>query len=426
MTSILGKRKAPSSSSSSSAAAQTVKPLSTSSGKKSVGAVKTATATPSLKKRKKSLETVRKPASATKKTTAKSNKVGEKQEGEEEADEPLLSAQEIFRRHFEAQFKPIGEPGRKKGKKKAKAKAAAVEVPGGDADGGSDSDGDVEVREGSDEDVFEDEGADGQEGEGEEWSGLSGEDEDDSGSDEEEGDEEEEEDEYEDDDGENPVIEVVDHTNSKPQPVASMSKRELKAFMSSKPPSQTDPNPSAAPAAPADPDDENDKSMLANDLALQRLLSESHLLSRHTITPFSNPTAASKTFSEGKLRQRQTDLRTQALARGVSGVSSLFTQEKMPMAFRKGMVAVAANKEAKRRQQARENGIVLEREVPAARGKKAKKAGRRGERGVDGPEVGRMRGAELRLSERDVQNIEGSGGGRGGRGGRGGGRGRGR
>ncbi|GKT88396.1 hypothetical protein Ct61P_06246 [Colletotrichum tofieldiae] len=342
------------------------------------------------------------PAAGTTKKTATKAKV-EKEEKQEEVDESLLSAQEIFRRHFEAQFKPIGEPKRKK----AKAVRARDE---------DDSDSDDEAEEG-DEDVFEDEGADGQEGEGRSGVASLA--------------RMEEEEDFEDDVEESPVIEVVDHTNSKLQPVASMSKRELKAFMSSKPPSQTDPTPSTTPSAPADPDDENDKSMLANDLALQRLLSESHLLSRHTITPFSNPSLASKTFSEGKLRQRQADLRTQTLARGVSGVKSIFTQDKMPMAFRKGIVAAAADKEARRRRQAKENGIVLEREAPPP--KKAKKGGR-AERSVDGPAVGRMRGAELRLSERDIQSIEGGGGGggRGGRGGRGrgggggGGRGRGR
>ncbi|KAK1966232.1 hypothetical protein LY78DRAFT_657517 [Colletotrichum sublineola] len=405
MASVLGKRKAPSSSTTIAAAAKAGKHTLTNVLNKSTGTPKTM-ATPALNKKKnKSLEATRK-AGPVMKTAAKAKKAekGEEEEKEEEegADESLLSAQEIFRRHFEAKFKPIGEPKRKK--------VSVVGARGEDGDAAASS-------EETGEDIFEDDGADGQEGEGEEWSGLSGEDEDDYGS----GEEEEEEEGYEHDVEENPVIEVVDHTKSTIQPVASMSKRELKAFMSSKPPSQTDPTPSAAASAPADPDDENDKSMLANDLALQRLLSESHLLARHTVTPFSNPTAAAKTFSEGRLRQRQADLRTQALARGVSGVGSIFTQEKMPMAFRKGIVAAAADREAKRRRQARENGIVLEKEAGPPPGKKAKKKAGRAERGVDGPAVGRMRGAELRLSERDVQSIEGRGGDRGGsRAGRGG------
>lgn len=157
--------------------------------------------------------------------------------------------------------------------------------------------------------------------------------------------------------------------------------------------------------------------MLANDLALQRLLSESHLLAKHKNTS-SSTSSEPKSFAAGKLRQRQLDMRMQSLA---PGVASLFKQDKMPMVQRKGIVAKAAQRESTRRRQAKENGVVLEREAPAP---KKKSGGSRGERSVGGPSVGRMRGAQLTLSERDVRSIEGSGGGmrgaRGGRGGRGG------
>ncbi|KAF6820502.1 hypothetical protein CSOJ01_00758 [Colletotrichum sojae] len=316
--------------------------------------------------------------------TVKKSKIVDEEEQEEK--EEVLDPQEIFRRHFEASFAPLPNAAseKKKGKDKKKSKSKKSKVA---AEESTDED---------EEDLDEDVGADDEDaGEGEEWDGLS-----------------EDESQQEDYD-ETPVVEVVDHSSTKPLPVASMSKRELKAFMSSKPPSQTDPKP-IIPATDTPAEDEDDKSNLANDLALQRLLSESHLLSRHASSPFSNPQAAgaTKSFAEGKLRQRQVDLRAQALA---PGVSSLFKQEKMPMAFRKGMNAKAASRESKRRAQARENGIVLEREAP----KKAKRS--RAERSVDGPSVGRMKGAQLTLSERDVRSIEGSGGGM--RGGRGGGRG---
>ena len=114
-------------------------------------------------------------------------------------------------------------------------------------------------------------------------------------------------------------------------------------------------------------------------------------------------------------------MRIQALATSSAPLSkapdSLFEQKKMPMAMRKRLVATRGAREDKRRREAKENGIILEREKKKPdRNDKSKR-----ERAIDGPEVGRMRGAELRLSERDVRNIEGSGG-RGGRG-RGGGRG---
>lgn len=88
----------------------------------------------------------------------------------------------------------------------------------------------------------------------------------------------------------------------------------------------------------------------------------------------------------------------------------------MPMGMRKGINQAVASREEKRRREARENGIILERV-----GKKGKTGGggggvkkRRRERPVDMPGVGKMRGSELRISARDVRSIEGAkpGGGR--------------
>jgi len=75
----------------------------------------------------------------------------------------------------------------------------------------------------------------------------------------------------------------------------------------------------------------------------------------------------------------------------------------MPMAIRKGIQGAAVAREAKRRAEAKENGVVLERESKKA--VKRRRGG--GGREVGGPSVGRMSGAELRLSERDVRSIEG-------------------
>ncbi|KAJ2983703.1 hypothetical protein NQ176_g493 [Zarea fungicola] len=81
----------------------------------------------------------------------------------------------------------------------------------------------------------------------------------------------------------------------------------------------------------------------------------------------------------------------------------------MPMHMRKGIVASASAKEAKRRREAKENGVILER---SAQGKKKSSArGGRNERGVDGPGIGRFKGAELRINageegEQDVDEFE--------------------
>jgi hypothetical protein len=91
-------------------------------------------------------------------------------------------------------------------------------------------------------------------------------------------------------------------------------------------------------------------------------------------------------------------MRVQALG----AKESILSQAKMPMSMRKGIVGAAATKEDKRRREARENGIILEREVKKA--KTMKKKGR-GDRPVDLPAVGRMRGAELRVSAREARAI---------------------
>jgi hypothetical protein len=77
------------------------------------------------------------------------------------------------------------------------------------------------------------------------------------------------------------------------------------------------------------------------------------------------------------------------------------------MNIRKGIDEKKRGKEEKRRKDAKEAGVVLEREV---RGKR--KEGRR-ERGVGGPGVGRMRGGMLVLSKRDIVEVQGRKGGRG-------------
>lgn len=85
---------------------------------------------------------------------------------------------------------------------------------------------------------------------------------------------------------------------------------------------------------------------------------------------------------------------------------AILEQEKMPMAFRKGIAAKAAAREASRRKEATENGIILER--ARATGVKGGKVGeKRRERGMGGPGVGKFQGGTLRLSQRDVRAIEG-------------------
>ncbi|CZR40022.1 uncharacterized protein FPRO_04921 [Fusarium proliferatum ET1] len=275
--------------------------------------------------------------------------------------EPLISQEDaaaIFRRHFEAEFAPLPEAEAAKSKfKKAKHKGSS---------------NDIESEEDEDNNSDEDDG---------EWSGLSGED---SVTEEEH----------------SPTIQVVDHSNKQPPKQAVMSKRELKAFMSSRPPEQTTPKTEQSLSATSSPSNtlpEDAPSLLAQDLELRRLLAESHLLT--PAISASGTTIAPKAFATGRTRQKATDLRVQALGSKVS----IHKQEKMPMNMRKGIVAAADAREAKRRREAKENGVILERET----GKKKGRRDRGRDVAVDRPGVGRLKGAELRLSDKDIKSVEG-------------------
>lgn len=204
---------------------------------------------------------------------------------------------------------------------------------------------------------------------------------------------------------------------------ALMTKREMRAYLSSRPPDAVSTAAGGSTSVKArskqkhqqggdgndDPQNEDSRSLLASDLELQRLISESHILS--ATNPFnaasSGAHAPSKAFSEGRTRALTTDLRLRKLGSS----SSIFKQQKMPMAMRKGIAGAKASREEKRRREAKENGIILERERPdeGASGKKARRkqqGSRRSDLPVDMPGMGRMKGGELRLSKRDVRAVE--------------------
>ncbi|KAF8852489.1 hypothetical protein BDZ45DRAFT_545079, partial [Acephala macrosclerotiorum] len=233
-----------------------------------------------------------------------------------------LDAQEIFRRHFEAQFKPIPII--------HKPAKVVEEAPGDDPEEDSD------------------------------WDGIS--------------------------EGEEDGVQVVEHTDAQPR-IAAMSKEELKAFMTSKPPKTTT-EPSLLRGKPdtTEDDDPSEAANLKKDLALQRLLAESHLLESSK-----NPTLS------GNNRHKATDLRLQALG----SKTSILKQEKMPMSHRRGIIAKQTEKEEKRRREARENGIILEK----AKMKKSNEGKR--DRGVGAPGVGKFSGGTLKLSKKDIFEIEG-------------------
>ncbi|KAI5919928.1 hypothetical protein F4810DRAFT_456590 [Camillea tinctor] len=307
--------------------------------------------------------------------------------------EPSVSKEDamaIFRRHFEAQFKPL----KPADQSTTKSKPEPTSIPEAE-DMRSDSEGD-DASNGS-------------------WDGVS--------------DDEEPEPES------NPTstttttpeVEVVSHTRTPSTTIllTGLSKRETKAYLSSRPPPSTSTTTTSSStlssskrrSAPTTTD-EDAPSLVKNDLALQRLLSESHLLSSSSSS--SSNGVGGSTEHIGRNRHLATDLRVGALG----AKSSIYAQARMPMAQRKGIAAAAAGREAKRRREARENGIVLERPGGGAgagfAGKKKKKGVGMGmgpprrDRPVDAPAVGKLGGATLRLSKRDIAEIEAEGPRRGG------------
>jgi hypothetical protein len=144
-----------------------------------------------------------------------------------------------------------------------------------------------------------------------------------------------------------------------------------------------------APKAESASEDESETLNLKHDLDLQRLLKESHLFERGRST--AGATAI------GPQRHRATDLRIQSL--GAKG--SLFDQAKMPMSHRKGIQGKKRTMEGKRREQAKENDIVLEKKQ-----RTGFSSGIR-ERGLDAPGVGKFRGGTLKLSKNDVAGLQG-------------------
>lgn len=82
--------------------------------------------------------------------------------------------------------------------------------------------------------------------------------------------------------------------------------------------------------------------------------------------------------------------------------SSLFTQVKMPLSHHRGIIAKAKQREASRRKEAKENGIVLEKKSKEGSAKNVRR-----ERGVGGPAIGKFKDGTLKLSRRDVSDIQG-------------------
>ncbi|EXJ79769.1 hypothetical protein A1O3_08052 [Capronia epimyces CBS 606.96] len=188
---------------------------------------------------------------------------------------------------------------------------------------------------------------------------------------------------------ENTTVEIIEHRTFTTDGTeeAELQRKQFKTFMTSAPPKNVEQMPPKKPDKQADQEDLSEELNLKHDLDLQRLLKESHLLEE-----------AKTASTPGRHRHKAVDMRLQSL--GSKG--SIFHQEKMPLTHRRGITAKAATREGVRRREARENGIILERPTM-----KSKSSPARRERGVDVPAVGRFQGGTLKLSKRDIVDIQG-------------------
>ncbi|KAL8672023.1 MAG: hypothetical protein Q9168_003499 [Polycauliona sp. 1 TL-2023] len=183
------------------------------------------------------------------------------------------------------------------------------------------------------------------------------------------------------------VVVHYQHTSKTP---SDFSREDLKVFMSAKPPLED-----LKPVSPSkwkttetqNPEEAaTDAANLKKDLALERLLQESHLLD-----PMSSLTPS------GRNRHKAIDVRQQALG----SKTSVFAQQKMPLAQRRGIALKSTEREGKRRREAKEGGIVLEKAV------KPKLKDPKRERGIGAPNVGKFSRGMLTLSKKDVSMIVG-------------------
>ncbi|EME82472.1 uncharacterized protein MYCFIDRAFT_138302 [Pseudocercospora fijiensis CIRAD86] len=181
------------------------------------------------------------------------------------------------------------------------------------------------------------------------------------------------------------AVEIVEHAQPDMDAIFGGLKNGKKSYMAKRPVKST-----TKAAKPGTEDDGSEVANLKKDVALQRLLKESHLLDPSSFRSSTGP--------EGKDRIKALDMRLQDLGAKTSAIQ----QEKMPMSMRKGISGKAASREASRRKEAAENGIILEKFKQRSKASEKARV-----RGVTGPGIGKMQGSTLKLSARDVRSIQG-------------------
>lgn len=245
------------------------------------------------------------------------------------SDDEYMKALEVQRRNFEAQFGSIEEMGFKDKSKQE----------GGSSD---------EPDEQDEQDELESEDEDMQ---------FKGFDDESSSSDSELESEEEEE--------EAPKPKVIKLTDTYHQPI--ISKKDQKKLRSGRAPTlaeleQKRLEKEKISAKQARMNKKEDDENLENDIKLQRLLQESHILSKQVEYSGADVTLQTLDYEEptGKARKKALTSRIRELSSVNSSTNGLPKKlEKMPMSMRKGMIQSREKKIAKYEQEAKDAGIIL-------------------------------------------------------------------
>lgn len=180
--------------------------------------------------------------------------------------------------------------------------------------------------------------------------------------------------------------EVVTFTGTASSSSEPMSKRERKLFMTSTAPKKEIKEPPKS-RKKKDVDPES----VENDLALQRLISESHILAE--ANDYTGADISLDFDPIGKSRIKALDSRMHTLT------GKTQKAQKMPMKMRQGVEAKRKERQDKKEKEAREAGIVL------ARKAKVKKSTTKRDRGLKIASVGKSTGHGIVVSERDIQRI---------------------
>lgn len=207
----------------------------------------------------------------------------------------------------------------------------------------------------------------------------------------------EESEENEEQDEEQPI--VVKFTDSLFNMDALTDKKQKKLFVSSKAPKQELPEEKLS--RNNNKPDEEEQLNLDNDLALQRLIKESHILAEAGLSGVDISTGII-----GRARHKTMDIRMDDL--GLKKVKP----DRMPMNMRKGMTAKAKERHETHVRQSREAGIILAR---PAKVNDDKKKVRKRERGLKIASVGRETRHGLMISKSEIAKYSGTGGGKKGR-----------